>query len=985
MDRENYFILLDIDPRIRDTKIIADAIKAFKIKATKKSAHPNAVTKAEGMAEMKMAKDIEVLMNDRTKIEEEAKAAIIKKKALLENTRKELEKRIQYLVNKNTIGKKVLENLLKKEFKSVDVLLFKTWFPKINITEEKKVETNYNDPYKGIKLIANYNQIVKQLNVNGINKKDLYDFLDAPSRGKTSIKELQRKADEKYKYYNEKADKNDQSVSIGQKLAGECKTIFKNEDGIDRYEASIANYEYKGLLEIVDLKCSETKIIDDQTFNKLLKYASDHSLKKEAALFKIQAYCQKKKFVFTPLSDTQQAQKSCNFCHHYPIKKTDRYCPSCANPTVVDCPKCNTNQDTSNKNCTKCGFAIGDMPEALALIKQAKQYLNNDWQKVKTLSENALDYWPKNKEAIDLQNKADQKAKESIQQIQSLNNLIYERKLYTAKSKLNAIVNYEQNVNLKKIDLTITKKIKQIDQLIVKAGNTKNNDQKLVFFLQAIAIAKDCKIAIDALDKIPPSAPKNLTVTSVNGGFKLNWKVPKNTKGVEYAVIQSINKIPNTYLDGKELDLVSTNAFMAYPKTENGNICYYAIFSKRGKTYSTQAAISKGDVLITPLQDLSTKPAENSIVVNWKAIGRFKAIDIVRVDGNKKTKITTFKKGGFTDNNLITGKNYQYEIKVLYENADCKIITGPVKTISVTPQAPPKPVINFNYKIANKVLYFTWENSSKQAQTVVYQSNNLFNFNKGTIFNINQLSQYGKPLQNQSNESGQSPLDFQGVNYFIPFCILADNAVCGKVIAITNIDEVENVNKQKGSSFLKLTWDWPPIIKQVKVSWAFGNFPANDQNSRIISLSEYQQYNGFEFKNPLDKTYYFLIKTISNDGNSKPIESKGKEIIVTAGKAKRIKYEIKKSFLSGKRVIIESDNGIPNMILIAKKGKRAPFNRTDGEVILNVDKKENGAGRVEKKIPKNYVNKNYSVRLFLKESTEAEMYRIVSTSESLNI
>jgi len=89
--------------------------------------------------------------------------------------------------------------------------------------------------------------------------------------------------------------------------------------------------------------------------------------------------------------------------------------------------------------------------------------------------------------------------------------------------------------------------------------------------------------------------------------------------------------------------------------------------------------------------------------------------------------------------------------------------------------------------------------------------------------------------------------------------------------------------------------------------------------------------------------------------------------------------------LSGRKIIIESDNKGPNMILIAKKGKRAPFSRTDGEVILNVDKKENSVGKIEKKIPKNYVNKNYSVRLFLKESTEAEMYRIVSTSESLNI
>lgn len=972
-DKENFFILLELDPNVRDKATIESAIKAFKGKASKMSKVPDKEANALAKQYLKWIKEktIQDVMLDSQKVAEEAKNAIKILKKAEEAHKKALSEKLYYLAKGNQIDEQTIQKILTRDFEGVSLQQFKKWFPKVKVVANTTADTEDipKNPYEGVTLIPNYKQIKQSLNI--VNKSTLYDFLGDNLSAKSNINDLIKIADAKYVEYNKMANKADPKVSAGQSLASTCKTYFKTEEKIREYEATRANEKFESLVKLIDDFTVTDKFLDQESQDKLFKFGGKEGLSIDEVKFKMHEYCKKKGIQIIKQANNTPKYKSCNFCHTL-LNINDKSCSECGNPTETTCPKCNSAQDTKNKNCTSCGFAIGSMPLAKSKIAEAKTFINKDWQKVKLLAEQALNYHPNHKEALDLISKADQKEQESRRAISTITNLINQKKYYAARQQL--LTSGGGIAGAATFKKEIDTKIQEVERLVQQARTERNNDRKIEILERAAIICADSQAVADELP--PPSAPTGMQVTDLNDGFKITWQKPKRSTGIEYTLVRSEGKIPNNPSDGKVLRTGQSTEYVDYELLA-GKTYYYAVYSQRGKTPSVTATKSAGKLFIQEVEDISIKAIEGQVNVSWKAIDNCHSIAVTRSDahGKSRRKINDATKQGFSDKQLSNGQKYHYNIVVNYLDVNKKTVKTKGIQIEATPTELPKPVQQFSARIDNKIIFLQWQQPTASAQTIIYQSTKKPELPAGSILSLSEATQYGNQVLLQQADKSQLSLNFQGKNYFIPFSVQGQTAVLGKVLSLTSIDEVKALKGGKGGGSITLQWQWPRGINQVKIYWSFDGYAKESTNCVLLKKEEYDIEKSYDFDNPLDKTYYFTVCSVSQNGTQE-IMSTGAQVAVQAGRAKRIKYDIKKNIWGKKKIEIFTEDQIqlPSMVLLAKRGT-LPKNSSDGEAIL---KTTNSDSLVSESIPSKYTNKNYYIKLFLENQKEVNLYRIMS-------
>lgn len=976
--RDNYYILLELNPSIKDDASINAAITKKQQAWSLERNHP---TKGS-IAQQNLGKlsDIRsVLLNPelRNKESEEAKRILVIKE---QEKNKDLITSGSILVKNGEILENDLKALLRKsKFKDFT----KEQALKILKARIKKEEITYKDD--GIQLLDN--SVMKKIrtDLNIVSKKDLFDFLSLSPTSSCSL--LIQKANEIYNSSSRNANKDDAKVTATNSLAATCQTYLKDENIKKRYHKS---HEFESFLEInelIDLAANDN-YIDSSEFQKLIQTCTDKGIKVDRAEFYIYEYCKNKKIPLPQKNEKAEYKKQiqCAVCNRLNDPSATN-CGNCASPLKVKCPKCSHSANSIDKACIKCGFNIGDMPNAIYLIRDANIELSKgNFETADKFIKEAEIYWPGNISLVEVKDKIHKTISKSQIIIAEIDKLLIERKYSSAQIKVNELQSINKtHKNISIYEKQINEHLLAADKFCKRAKSETNNDKKLDFFLSALEECADFGDAIIGSSSLPIEPPTGLRITKNKKMIGLQWSAPSSKRALKYRVVRKENSKPSGFSDGETLAEIPNLVYEDFGVTA-GKSYYYSIYSVRGNGFSSVSE-TQGPILIADdIQNLSVISGDSTLTLNWDASNLIKRIEIFRSENSRINKYGEGKKmvspskKSFTDSNLINDKEYFYFIFSIYEDCTGKEYVSDGVRISSIPSSPPLPVTDLTYSVNNKRVNLKWKNPNKGSVQIM-RSQNKLNHSVGSVFSFSEVQSFGSFLSNSSSFSAFFDIDFQGQIILTPFTIHNNNAILGKEISLTSVEEVSNIKSQLSGGKLYLEWDWPAGCDFVKIKYSHDGFANNGKINNPTSINftkeQYNHNSGFVINQPSNKDYYFTVYTCSKVAG-KDFLSNGVNELVVNSEIINIGYKVvvKKLFDKSAFVELKCQHNIPiPELMVVLKYSGIPLRKADGTCIKNVSVKiSNGSAKIE--LPFNLVAKGKYIKLFFFDESNNKKFQL---------
>ena len=932
--RENYYILLELDPSIRDEAGINKAITAKQQQWSAERNHPTKGTIAQQcinkLSDIKM-----VLLNPETRDTEADNA----KKILLAKEGEKYEKlktQATILTKNGEIKENDLKTLAKKHKFSEDEI--------VKILKVKVIKEDV--PYKddGIPLLDEsvIKKIRSDLEVTG--KKDLFDFLSLSPTSSCSV--LLKKADEIYNQSSKNANKTAE-VTATNSLASTCQTYLKDEDGKKKYQKSLQYESFGEVKEMIDLAAGDGHIDADE-YRKLIKACTEKGIILDRAAFFIFDYCSKKKYPKPQQPDKPDDKKQlqCGVCGHL-NDSAGNNCVNCGTPLKLFCPKCSNQADSGNKVCSKCGFSICDMPNAIPLIRDVKIELKRgNFELADKFLKEAELYWPNHPDMSAIKRDISailDKEKNIVPEIERLMN---ERKYVAAQRKVNELKAINRSYsNIPFYEKQITEHLTLAEQYCRKAKAEPDGDKKLDLFLSALEECADFTEAVSGSSSIPVEAPKDLVVTKSKKTVILQWTPPVNRKALKYRVIRKENVKPSGSADGEiliETSDLSYEDFSAIP----GKSYYYAVYSVRGNSFSQTAELAGPVLLLENISNVKYVSGDSTVSVQWDVSAFAKKVDVFRTETIGITKhgsgqkLNSPDKKRITDSNLMNDKEYCYSMFVVYEDCTGREHLSEGVSVCATPSSPPLPVKDLKYTVQNKRVLLQWSKPNK-GNVQILRSTKQLPLSEGSVLSINEIPSFGSLIPNNSAIAAELSIDFQGQIILTPLTIHNQSAVIGIPVSVTSVEEVTNVKGRILSGRLYLEWDWPVGCEHVQIRYSHDDFPnsgkINNPTIKDVSKNEYNFRSAYS-EPAVNRDYYITIYT-RTEVNGEVFFSNGINELVVNSEIINVHYKVVVQKLFKKSAFIEircnHNITVPEMTVVLKKGSVA-LNKNDGSYVATI-------------------------------------------------
>jgi len=975
--RENYYILLELDPSINDDATINAAITSKQQAWSLERNHPTKGSIAQqNLGQLSAIRTILLDAKNRDTEAEEAKKILVAKE---QEKNKDLITSGSILVKNGEISENDLKALLKKskfkDFTEEQAL-------KILKARIKKEEITYTDD--GIQRLDE--SVIKKIrtDLNIVGKKDLFDFLSLSPTSSYTV--LIQKANEVYKKSSQDANKTAE-ITATNSLASTCQTYLRDENIKKRYQKSLEYESFSEINELIDLAAND-KMVDASEFQNLILICTNKGIQVDRAEYYIAEYCKKKSFVLLKGENPEyKKQIQCSVCHRLNDPSANN-CGNCASPLKVKCPKCGHVANSIDNACVQCGFYIGDMPNAIYLIRDANVELSKEnFKAADEYIKEAEFYWPGNPSLVEVKDRINKTISKSQIIITEIDKLLSERKFATAQTKVNEL----QSINKAHKNITIYEKqinehVLAADNFCRKAKTETDNGRKLDLFLSALEECADFNDAIIGSSSLPIEPPTGLKITKNKKMIGLQWTAPSSKRALKYRIIRKESSKPSGFSDGEILAEIPNLVYEDFGVI-SGKSYYYSVYSVRGKSFSNVAETQGPIIIAEDIKGLIAISGDSTLSFNWEVSNLVKRIEIFRSENNNNPKygegqkMVSPSKNSYTDSNLKNDKEYFYSIYSIFEDCTGKEYVSEGERISCIPSSPPSPVSDLTYSVSNKRVNLKWTNPNK-GNVQIMRSQNKFNHSVGSVLSFNEVQSLGNFLSNNSNSSAFFDIDFQGLIILTPFTIHNNNAIIGKELSITSVEEVNSIKSQLSGGKLYLEWDWPSGCNLVQIKYSHDGFPnsghINNPASINFTKEQYNHNSGYVINQPTNKDYYFTIYTCSKV-SGKDFLSNGVNELVVNSEIISIGYKVIVKKLFGKSAFIElkcqHNVAIPE-IMVVLKYSGIPLNKNDGTSLMNVNvKTTNGSAKIE--IPFNYVAKEKYIKLFFADDSSNKKFKLL--------
>jgi hypothetical protein len=330
MERDNFYILLElnIEPTETDDTVIYEAIQKKKAEWSRLRNHPTKGIQAQKY--ISLIPEIQRIMMHQELRHKEALDAIDILKKGKQNKFVEIDRHIDILIGKGYLLDEEIAKLAdiheieESDIKARIAAKKEKQYQKVDQAIVLRMEKGYITEAEILKIAGRYGfkpeEIRKRIrcpivkddkekitkpqpldksieksiieNLKIVQKSSLYDFLNLPQTAELQL--LQEKAAAKKKELANFSRK-DAEITAGNIMAGQCLTIFKNNESRNAYDISLAKAKLASLHSDIDVSAIGGTMRPEY-FNLLVSKAMDYGMDQEEAESYITAYCREKNY-----------------------------------------------------------------------------------------------------------------------------------------------------------------------------------------------------------------------------------------------------------------------------------------------------------------------------------------------------------------------------------------------------------------------------------------------------------------------------------------------------------------------------------------------------------------------------------------------------------------------------------------------------------------------------------------------------------------
>ena len=1005
--RDNYYLLLELDPTVEDQAVIDQAIQEKTRRWSIEKNMGDASKRCRAANNLHQISKIKEVMRDPEKRSNEAKDAnqrILADRNAILNKLGEI---IKLLRTKGGYTEQDVSDILKRVGHRIEESDVREQLKSAGLSpfgEETTFEDRKGDTLSPI--------IMDQMrpDLESLKYKNLYEFLGIGDRASTSS--LIQRANALYQELNNDG-KTDPISTAKQRLCGRALALFRDEREKEKYDNALIVEVMDSLKDHIEIAVSEKFLSSDMRDN-LILLARERGVPIEYARKFLQEYVRKRDIPFQrekelPSDDLPQ----CGYCKAIARIKTAKRCDKCGKPLTIPCPRCKTEIPTAHAACTHCGCRIGDDLAVEKLKQESQRHIKEyNFDAAQTAIDSILSYWPGWPPALELQQEVAIRRTNYKALFEKIHKLQLDRKLLEARAELQQVAHVQNIPSLNNVQKTVNEDLARAEQLTVEAEELLKYGQQeeaLVRYEQAVTIATDLTRARTGLARFPPLAPVGLQIAENSNGFRLNWKADVTRRTLmqglsglhrhqHYRVLRKIDSQPQDRDDGTIVAEINEFSFDDN-KAPIATIIYYAIYSEWNGVYSNKAAVAGPLFRVAEIEALEVLPSDSMINLRWKQLS-----NCIRVEARRSVgKIPTHRGDGVTlptqecglvDIGLNNGVSYGYLLMAVYGNPDApgtELISNGIGFVT-SPVPLPQPVLDLQCKHRDSYLDLSWTPPADGAVQIRKIKGNL-PLVAGSQIQLSKIEQYGVLLISSMSGYARCELDGELSIVLLPITILNSSAVLGKTVRISIIEDIRKLEAHHNGSSIILTWVWPTEAEEVLICYRKDCFPKQpdelEATKQQVKKIYYQRNNYYSLWIEQPCQHYFTLFVF--DSNSKTYSS-GVSVYESMGLKTKISYIVKTKklgwFNSNSTAWIElttnstSDFTLPDVVVRAKK-YNVPISDNDGDFITETT---NGLvfskGHTRIDLPNDKTFSSTYFKLFFKEDHHVQYYHLMPESNA---
>jgi tetratricopeptide (TPR) repeat protein len=978
MQRENFFLLLELDDTVDDWTVIEAHVLERKRVWSKDRSQGNPKARRRAERGLGLLAEIETVLKDPESRRQEAREARKLRQQEQQTKLKELDGSCDELTVKT----------LEKQFAGVFSAAEIAQRLRAAGIEIRGAEAPVERPIKDQIDKVTAGNIRRNLDHLGV--ADLYAFLELVPH--SSCRALTDRAEEIYKE-NQRLGRKDADAAAGNELAGFCKTLFQGEREKARYDSYLVVEAMEGLRNNLDLAGSDN-FINRHELEELVKQARQRGVPAEDARAYVEGYAAKRKWGVdrdaTPIKELRQ----CGYCLAFSPPEAAT-CGLCGEPLEIACPRCGARNLTQNAACTSCGCHIGDAPLVKGLYKEGQRHaLDGRIEEALHAFDKALLYWPDWPPAVSARAEVRQRQETRETDLRALEILLRERRLTAALAALDRFGRQHGGTSPERWTQQIRDGIATAEAAF-RRGESLRREGRLEIALdawdEAITACADFAPALQAMAASPPPPPSALAVEPLAAGFRLRWRPAGSRRSVTYRVRRKTGGMPQASDDGELVGEVATESIddVTVPV---GQAVFYSVFTLRGGA-SPAGAASGPHLRTAEVADLAAMAGDREVTLSWTPPPGFRRVAVFRAaqDAPQAGAGTTLTTAGTSahDSGLENGVRYGYRVVALF--ADPARPDGEVASagtvVFATPVAPPPPVTDLRAARDGRSVMLSWT-PIPGVQVQVRQNAKQPACAPGHIFAVSQLDRFGHPIASASPGSAQVTLETQGQVFFVPFSVTSSTAVAGRAVEVVHLDSVNDLVARRAGGGILLTWSWPAGVDEAAVCYAHDRYPEDPLRpeqgvATTVTRREYERDGGWLLRRAERAPHYFSVFARAGDDLYAPpartLESLGQGLsvayrVVVTKRLLRRAVEDARIELTCR----ETGNGfaLPALLVVGKP-RQVPLSPRDGELLTEVPEVRFENGRAAIPIPEKHWRGQSYVKLFFKDAAKAREVRLL--------
>lgn len=976
--RENYFVVLGIDPRTSDPAVIEQRIREKQIEWSRDAGTGVGRKASDANRYKAMLSDIRRVMTDRDARAAEAAAARKVLDAARQGRERALTEAIDVICANRTHTTdqlKRLQNQFRGDFSEAEIAT----------RLAQRCPRAANRPAgtgQPLETIARTDLTVHDRDLALVGKKNLYEFLGAGC--KTPAGMLYAEADRQNREIIDR-NQNSAEATAAKNLCGLAMKLFNSDDSKRRYDCTLSLAVIDGMRDRIQLSVGHgqiSRLALDMLIGQATSGGSDRDL---ALAYITQLAAVNGWFVDDgePLPSADKPQ--CGVCGAIAATKEQQNCGVCGHPFSIPCFGCGRPVPVGNAACPQCGAMIADASIILELKRRAEAAIDDgDWSLAGERLDRILTRRPDWAPATKLRKQIESRLAERTQSLTDLATLMRGRQFFAARD---ALAQARQRfgaafgVDAPGGDLAtrIATEITQADQacrVAVEAERAGRTEAAFDGYCHALDLAADHADAARALARMPPPSPASLRVTVGPTGFKLTWPAVNAHGDLTYRLIGQARQPPSStspgavVTDTTETSLIDMGVSIGQP-------WYYALYSLRAGATSASAARSGPHLRTAEVSGLRAVPGAGSVTLHWTPPPNCASIVVRRQEGaiprtHRDGAAVSGDLHSLHDTGLINGRTYGYRVTTQFPDPQDprKRITTDGVGVTAQPTQPPAPIEDLSATRDGNVAMLRWTPPTDAIEQL-RRADRPPTPAPGRALPLDQAGVLGAPLPLLGPGQARLELEHAGACWITPLSVRDGVAVIGRAVVISTVEDVTALDCRASGNSIVLTWQWPSGVTVVRLCHRLDCFPTGPQdpkaNAMEIARAAYERQQPWTLPVAEAKPHYLAIFAKAPDGVT---WSTGVNRTVWFGRQPKIDYRVRVHRHWWRRIRAielelhtEALTEVCDLVLVIGHG-HLPLSVNDGEVIERYPRLQFADGLTPLAIPAHCWGQECYARLF---------------------